>query len=161
MDLISHRKMRNQPLNILTSGQLTKATQFGLRLEDLNFVRLLCGVLCQSMAELSRYPPLSKTRMTSSTSVIGPIPSRLKCSICERLAQDPHRLPCCEKSICGTCIPRTNIPKHQAYAPSQQPVPSATTVPSTAKTVLKTSHSERRSRSSSVTPKKKLHIQPQ
>ncbi|KAF3235005.1 hypothetical protein TWF192_001095 [Orbilia oligospora] len=31
------------------------------------------------------------------------IPVRLRCSMCNNLAQDAYRLPCCEQSICGSC----------------------------------------------------------
>jgi hypothetical protein len=45
--------------------------------------------------------------LTRSVSDLGPIPSRLKCSICSKLAQDPYRLPCCEKSVCSSCTIKT------------------------------------------------------
>ncbi|EPS38327.1 hypothetical protein H072_7912 [Dactylellina haptotyla CBS 200.50] len=36
------------------------------------------------------------------------IPVRLRCSMCNNLAQDAYRLPCCEQSICGSC--QSNLP---------------------------------------------------
>ena len=49
------------------------------------------------------YQSSSSKGDVTRAAVLGPIPSRLKCAICSRLANDPRRLPCCEKSICTEC----------------------------------------------------------
>ncbi|KAF3915338.1 hypothetical protein AA313_de0204964 [Arthrobotrys entomopaga] len=42
--------------------------------------------------------------MTSNLAIpLEEIPVRLRCSMCNNLAQDAYRLPCCEQSICGNC----------------------------------------------------------
>ncbi|KAF3924888.1 hypothetical protein ABW21_db0206443 [Orbilia brochopaga] len=42
--------------------------------------------------------------MTSTLAIpLEEIPVRLRCSMCNNLAQDAYRLPCCEQSICGNC----------------------------------------------------------
>ncbi|EWC46984.1 hypothetical protein DRE_03746 [Drechslerella stenobrocha 248] len=42
--------------------------------------------------------------MASSLAIpLEEIPVRLRCSMCNNLAQDAYRLPCCEQSICGSC----------------------------------------------------------
>ncbi|KAK6501694.1 hypothetical protein TWF481_009520 [Arthrobotrys musiformis] len=42
--------------------------------------------------------------MTASLPIpLEEIPVRLRCSMCNDLARDAYRLPCCEQSICGSC----------------------------------------------------------